>query len=96
MKQRFDIYDGDTTTTDGRVIAGSRTDFLDGRAIAYESDPVWCPKCKTKGKVVCIGDRLPDRGHDGRTQALSGDWCLCKCDPKPLLIPSQERCSAKE
>jgi hypothetical protein len=95
MTQRFDICDGDTTTAGGRVIASSRTDFLDGRAVAYEGDPVRCPKCGTMGKILCVGERLPNRGDDNREQALSYDWCLCKCDPKPLLIPSQNRSGAR-
>lgn len=89
MNQRHDILNGDTTTTNGTVIATSRTEMLNGRALAYEGDPVWCPKCKTTGKIVCVGERLTSRGPDGREQALSYDWCLCKCDPKPRLIASQ-------
>jgi uncharacterized Zn-binding protein involved in type VI secretion len=91
MTPRFDICNGDTTTVGGRVIATSHTDFIDGRPVAYQGDAVWCPKCDTTGKIVCIGERLPNRGDDGREQALSYDWCLCKCEPKPLLVPSQER-----
>ncbi|WP_432260516.1 PAAR domain-containing protein [Cupriavidus sp. TMH.W2] len=89
MNRRHDIFNGDTTTTSGTVIATSRAEMLNGRALAYEGDPVWCPKCKTTGKIVCVGERLPNRGPDGREQALSYDWCLCKCDPKPRLIASQ-------
>ncbi|AQV94901.1 PAAR domain-containing protein [Cupriavidus necator] len=89
MKQRHDICDGDTTTAKGVVMATSRTETLNGRALAYEGDPVWCPECKTTGRIVCAGERLPNRGPDGREQALSYDWCLCKCNPKPLLIASQ-------
>ncbi|WP_354687369.1 PAAR domain-containing protein [Cupriavidus necator] len=85
---RKPIENGDTTTANGTVIATSRSEMLNGRASAYECDPVWCPKCKTTGKIVCVGERLPSRGPDGREQALSYDWCLCKCDPKPLLIAS--------
>jgi uncharacterized Zn-binding protein involved in type VI secretion len=89
MTQRFDICDGDTTTAGGRVHAASQTDFISGRAVAYQGDQVWCPKCSTMGKIVCVGDRLPCRGVDGREQALSYDWCLCKCDSPPLLISLQ-------
>ncbi|BDB26157.1 PAAR domain-containing protein [Cupriavidus sp. P-10] len=89
MYQRHDIRDGDMTTTNGRVSATSRTEMLNGRAVAYEGDPVWCPQCKTTGRIACVGERLPNRGPDGREQALSYDWCLCKCDPTPLLIASQ-------
>lgn len=91
MNVRQDIRDGDTTTTNGRVIAAVRNDFLDGRAMAYEGDPVWCPQCQTTGKILGVGDRLPEFGPDGRRSALSGDKCLCRCSPSPLLIPSQNR-----
>jgi uncharacterized Zn-binding protein involved in type VI secretion len=89
MRPRFDIRAGDTTTTGGTVFASSRANLFHGRAVAYEGDPVWCPRCKTNGRILCVGERLPNRGVDGREQALSNDWCLCKCDPKPLLIASQ-------
>ncbi|RDK03186.1 PAAR domain-containing protein [Paraburkholderia lacunae] len=92
MNARYDIRHGDSTTADGRVIATSPGDTLDGVAVAYEGDAVWCPKCRTTGKIVCVGERLPDRGPGGRQSALGGDWCLCKCRPCPLLIPSQCRC----
>ena len=91
VNQRFDICDGDTTTSGGRVFAGLRVDLLNGRSVAYEGDQVSCPKCDTMGWILCVGERLPNRGANGREQALSYDWCVCKCDPKPLLIPSQSQ-----
>ncbi|WP_084656641.1 PAAR domain-containing protein [Pandoraea norimbergensis] len=91
MTPRHDICDGDTTTARGRVIAPSCNDLLDGRAIAYEGDAVYCQTCETTGKIVCIGDRIPDLGPNGRQTALSGDWCVCRCDPHPRLIASQSR-----
>jgi uncharacterized Zn-binding protein involved in type VI secretion len=89
MTQRFDICDGDTTTTRGRDRAASQTDFINGSAVAYQGDQVWCPKCNTMGKIVCVGERIPSRGVDGREQALSNDLCLCMCELKPLLISLQ-------
>jgi uncharacterized Zn-binding protein involved in type VI secretion len=91
MNQRFDICEGDTTTAGGRVSASSHANRLNGRAVAYERDPVWCPKCDTQGWILCVGKRLPNKGVDGREQALSYDWCMCECDPKPLLIASQNQ-----
>jgi uncharacterized Zn-binding protein involved in type VI secretion len=92
---RYDIRDGDSTTANGRVHARQRNDMIDGRAAAYEGDAVWCPKCNTMGKILCAGERLTERGPDGRQSALSGDWCLCKCNPCPLLIASQSRSSTR-
>jgi uncharacterized Zn-binding protein involved in type VI secretion len=91
MIQRFDICDGDTTTTGGRVHARSREDFLNGRALAYEGDQVWWPKCSTMGWILCVDKRAPNTGANGRTQALSYDWCVCKCDQKPPLVASQSQ-----
>ncbi|ANB71644.1 hypothetical protein AYM40_04105 [Paraburkholderia phytofirmans OLGA172] len=91
MAQRFDILAGDTTTAGGTVCPKSRADMMDGRAVAYEGDPVWCPECETTGWILGVGERPPDHGPDGRKSALSWDWCVCECDPKPLLIASQKR-----
>ena len=63
---RYDIRDGDTTTANGRVHATLRNDRIDGRAAAYEGDPVWCPRSNTTGKIMCTGKRLPERSPDGR------------------------------
>ena len=87
--QRYDICHGDTTTAGGRVIATRSNDTFRGRSVAYEYDPVWCPKCKTTGKIVCVRRRY-DTGPSGTQSALRGDWCLCKCDPHPLLIARQQ------
>ncbi|CAB3788556.1 PAAR domain-containing protein [Paraburkholderia caffeinilytica] len=91
MTQRFDICEGDTTTAGGTVYATSQANQLHGRAVVYEGDPIWCPTCKTEGSVLCVGERLPNQGVDGRQQALGYDWCMCKCDPKPFLIASQNQ-----
>ncbi len=91
MTLRFDICEGDTTTAGGKVYASSRDSLLDGRAVAYEGDPVWCPRCNTTGRILCTARRLTNKGVNGREQALSKDWCLCKCEPKPLLIASQQQ-----
>lgn len=89
--KRYDIRHGDTTTRNGRVEATSQTDTIDGLAVAYEHDPVWCEDCKTTGYVECVGPRVATTGPDGRQQALSDDLCRCKCTPSPRLIASQTR-----
>ena len=30
------------------------------------------------------------KGPDGRRVALSDDLCICKCDPPPKLVASQQ------
>ncbi len=87
---RYTIRDGDQTTAGGTVIA-HRSDLLYGRAIAYEGDPVVCPACNTTGYIFCVGERVLSTGANGRKEALSSDWCMCKCEKKPLLIASQSR-----
>jgi uncharacterized Zn-binding protein involved in type VI secretion len=88
---RYDIRHGDSTTANGVVIASTRGDLLDGREIAYEGDQVICRTCGTTGRIVCVGTRPHETGPGGKKTALSGDWCVCKCDPPPRLIASQER-----
>jgi len=90
LVKRFDIMKGDRTTSDGTVTEGDPFDTIGERSQAYEDDAVWCPKCQTIGRIVCIGPRYPMTGPDGREAALSDDLCVCKCDPSPRLVASQE------
>lgn len=89
MTRRYDILKGDTTTAGGIVEGGDANDMVNGRAQAYENDPVWCPACKTMGLIVREGPRLQMTGPDGRQGALSDDLCACACQPSPKLIASQ-------
>ena len=89
MTRRYDITKGDSTTVGGVVEGGDGNDTLGGREQAYENDPVWCPACKTMGRIVCVGPRLSMTAPDGREAALSDDLCVCRCDQSPRLIPSQ-------
>jgi uncharacterized Zn-binding protein involved in type VI secretion len=89
MTRRYDIVKGDATTAGGIVQGGDSNDMLNGREQAYETDPVWCPVCKSMGRIVCVGPRLSMTGPDGREAALSDDLCVCLCNPSPRLIPSQ-------
>ncbi|CAN7385019.1 PAAR domain-containing protein [Trinickia sp. LjRoot230] len=89
MTKRYDIFKGDYTTAGGKVEGGATNDKSNGREQAYENDQVWCPICKTMGKIGCAGTRLTTKGPDGREAALSGDLCICHCHPSPRLVPSQ-------
>lgn len=89
MTRRYDIRRDDKTTTGGTVMRGDPTDRLGDREQAYEGDPVWCPVCRTMGRIVCQGRRQSMKGPDGREAALSDDLCVCGCSPSPLLIASQ-------
>ncbi|MBY4829269.1 PAAR domain-containing protein [Burkholderia dolosa] len=87
--RRYDIMKGDTTTVGGIVQGGDGTDLIGGREQAYEQDPVWCPVCKTLGKIECTGPRISTTGPDGREAALSDDLCVCQCPTPPRLVASQ-------
>ncbi|SAL33056.1 PAAR domain-containing protein [Caballeronia humi] len=89
MTRRYDIAKGDRTTAGGIVTTGDPLDRLGNRERAYEGDEVWCTACHNVGNIVCVGPRLSMTGPDGREAALSGDLCICQCDPRPLLVPSQ-------
>jgi uncharacterized Zn-binding protein involved in type VI secretion len=89
MSRRPYIRNGDRTNVGGQVETPDRKDMVDGRIAAYGDDPVWCPECKTYGRIGCTGARLPEFGSGGKRPALADDLCLCECRPYPVLIPSQ-------
>ncbi|WP_374626844.1 PAAR domain-containing protein [Pandoraea sp.] len=89
MRLRPYICNGDQTDVGGRVETPNRKDTLNGRIAAYEDDPVWCPECKSYGRIGCTGYRLHELGAGGKRPALADDVCLCKCRRHPVLVPSQ-------
>ncbi|MEX3965350.1 PAAR domain-containing protein [Paraburkholderia sp. EG286B] len=91
--QRFLILNGDKTTANGTVVAMSTTIQLEGHDVAHEGDDVQCPACNTTGKIKCDGPRQVMTAPDGRHAALSDDLCICKCDPPPKLVASQQSMS---
>ncbi|WP_179401885.1 PAAR domain-containing protein [Burkholderia guangdongensis] len=91
--QRYLILNGDKTTANGTVIAMPATIQFEGRDVAHEGDEVQCPACNTTGKIQCDGPRQSMTAPDGRQAALSDDLCICKCDPPPKLIASQQTMS---
>lgn len=52
--------------------------------VVVEGSPVYCPVCKTNGVVKCIGPRLPNKDM-GLHRAVSGDICVCRCNPPPVF-----------
>lgn len=87
--RRYDIVKGDATTAGGVVQGGDGNDLIGECEQAYEQDPVWCPACKSMGKIVCDGPRISTTGPDGRQAALSDDLCVCRCPMPPRLVASQ-------
>nr|WP_308807409.1 PAAR domain-containing protein [Pseudoduganella danionis] len=76
------------TSTGGKVITASASGNIAGKKIALEGDRVFCPACKTEGKIFCVGPR--NREHwNGKKIALENDFCLCKCPVLPKLVSVQ-------
>lgn len=66
---------GDPTTHGGRVMTGSETDTIDGRAIARMGDLVDCP-------LHGVGPIIEGDTHtllEGRPMALEGHRAECGC-----------------
>ncbi|CAB3788192.1 hypothetical protein LMG28688_02638 [Paraburkholderia caffeinitolerans] len=80
---------GDTTTAGGHVLEGIDRCSHQGVAKTFIGARIWCPVCKTEG---VIGWRGPHRTSImmGKQQALDGDICICKCDPPPVCLASQD------
>ncbi len=86
--KRYTLTLGATTSAGGKVIAASSHGSINGVAIALEGDAINCPACKSIGKIVCIGARIPEHWN-GKQVGLSGDLCGCGCRPLPRLYACQ-------
>ena len=86
--KRHTITVGASTSVGGKVISASSTGRIHGKEIALEGDMVSCPACKSQGKIICVGPRIPETWN-GRNVALENDLCVCGCPTPPRLIPCQ-------
>ena len=86
--RRYTITLGAPSTTGGKVISASSDGRIDGSPIALEGDLVTCPVCKTAGKILCVGPRIPET-WGGKNVALENDLCICRCAVAPRLLPNQ-------
>ena len=86
--RRYTITLGAATTSGGKVISASSDGKIDGFPIALEGDLVTCPECKTAGKILCVGPRIPET-WGGKNVALENDLCICRCASAPRLLPNQ-------
>ncbi|NIF54222.1 PAAR domain-containing protein [Burkholderia sp. Ax-1724] len=91
--KRYLILDGDYTTASGTVHASPTSLSFGSRRVAHEGDDIACPACNSTGRIKCDGPRLTMPGPAGRCTALSDDLCICKCDPPPKLVASQQAMS---
>lgn len=87
--KRYTLTLGATTSAGGKVIAASGRGSINGAAIALEGDAIYCPACKSKGKILCIGARIAEH-WSGVQIGLSGDLCACGCRPLPRLSAVQK------
>lgn len=86
--RRYTITLGASTTAGGKVISATANGSINGVKIALESDLVFCPACKSQGKIVCVGPRIPETWN-GKQVALENDLCMCGCPVPPKLVPNQ-------
>lgn len=88
MIKRHYITLGATSTANGKVISASSFVSVNGEKTAVEGDRVWCPQCNSEGVIALDGPRLAIT-YNGKHCALHDDLCICKCDPPPRLIATQ-------
>ncbi|GJJ00999.1 hypothetical protein RugamoR64_15370 [Duganella rhizosphaerae] len=86
--RRYTITLGASTTAGGKVISASASGSINGVPIALENDVVFCPACKSQGKILCVGPRIPETWN-GKQVALENDLCMCACPAPPKLVPNQ-------
>lgn len=86
--KRHTITLGASTTAGGKVISASSQGSIQGATIALEDDVVFCPVCKSKGTIVCVGPRITETWNT-KNVALENDLCMCGCPSPPRLVPNQ-------
>ncbi|WP_080406117.1 PAAR domain-containing protein [Burkholderia ubonensis] len=91
MRRRI-LIQGDKTTVGGVVLDGVQSGFNGNIPIAFHGSTIWCPVCKTNGRLVNDGPRRP-MSFNGVQVALENDLCVCKCTPPPRLIASTDNMS---
>ncbi|WP_080405622.1 PAAR domain-containing protein [Burkholderia ubonensis] len=87
MKRSYIIV-GDTTTAGGVVIQGEPVYTTNGKPLAHHEGKVYCHACKSEGYIRNVGPSRPMMLM-GKQVALENDLCICKCNPPPRLIASQ-------
>jgi uncharacterized Zn-binding protein involved in type VI secretion len=91
--KRAIIRAGDTTSHGGRVLEGTETANIDGKAIAGVGHMVLCPQCKGTFPILpdVLGRRYPHRIHD-RDTAVEGMRTACGA----VLIASQSTATIED
>lgn len=88
MTTRYYITLGASTTAGGKVSSVDHQDTIFGMRVALERDKCWCPQCNSEGVITLHGPRVSTT-FGGREAALSDDLCVCKCNPPPRLVATQ-------
>ncbi|MYM41041.1 PAAR domain-containing protein [Duganella qianjiadongensis] len=86
--KRHTITLGASTSAGGKVITASSNGSIHGSKIALEGDAIFCPACKSQGKIMCTGPRIAETWN-GKKIALEDDLCNCGCLIPPRLLPVQ-------
>lgn len=86
--RRYYLKRDDRSNAGGVVMEGEPSCMHYGTPFTYIGAKVFCPACKTTGRIAAKWPRLSD-SMMGREAALEGDICLCACHPPPRMIASQ-------
>jgi len=87
--RRSYLKSGDHSSVGGVVVEGMPFMLHHGTPVAFIGAQVTCPACKSVGYIAPRGPHLPD-DLMGKHAALDGDICVCKCNPPPVMISSQD------
>lgn len=91
--RRYFIVLGDKTTAGGVVTQSLGSFKIHGGPVAFDQASIWCPACKSEGRICAVGPRRRMTMTNGREIAMENDLCICKCDPPPRLLASQRHAS---
>ena len=87
--RRHYILVGDKRTSGARVTEGMEYMTHRGTMLSFLGARIYCPACESEGCIVGTGPRWPDNVM-GKHAALDNDLGMCKCQPAPRLIASQD------
>jgi PAAR motif len=57
--RRYYLVEGDKTTAGGVVLEGSHCFSIHGKTASFDTARVWCPACKSEGRIARAGPRRP-------------------------------------